>query len=67
MSLTFRLFTQVRDSGSRVPLVLSCVIKDTLVDLIKRIFQRVGSLYFACNDNDRHVFFTSDAVRNNLY
>ena len=35
-------------------------IKDKLVDLIERIFQKEGSLYIACND--RHAFFTSDAV-----
>ena len=38
------------------------LIKDKLVDLIERIFQREGSLYVACND--RNAFFTSDAVRN---
>ena len=37
-------------------------IKDKLVDLIERIFQREGSLYLACNE--RYAFFTSDAVRN---
>ena len=37
-------------------------IKDKLVDLIKRNFQREGSLYIAYND--RNAFFTSDAVRN---
>ena len=37
-------------------------IKDKLVDLIERTFQREGSLYIACND--RNAFFTSDAVRN---
>ena len=31
------------------------------MDLIERIFQREGSLYIACND--RHAFFTSDAVK----
>ena len=31
------------------------------MDLIEGIFQREGSLYIACND--RHAFFTSDAVR----
>ena len=36
--------------------------KDKLVDLIERTFQREGSLYIACNDNN--AFFTSDAVRN---
>ena len=38
------------------------LIKDKLVDLMERIFQREGSLYIACND--RNAFFTSDAVRN---
>ena len=37
------------------------LIKDKLVDLIERIFQREGSLCIACND--RNAFFTSDAVR----
>ena len=36
------------------------LIKDELVDLIERIFQREGSLYIACNE--RNAFFTSDAV-----
>ena len=38
------------------------LIKDKLVDLIERTFQREGSLYIACSD--RNAFFTSDAVRN---
>ena len=38
------------------------LIKDILVDLIERTFQRKDSLYIACND--RNAFFTSDAVRN---
>ena len=38
------------------------LIKDKLVDLIERTFQREGSLCIACND--RNAFFTSDAVRN---
>ena len=38
------------------------LIKDKLVDLIERIFQRKCSFYIACND--RHAFFTSDPVRN---
>ena len=38
------------------------LIKDKLVDLFERTFQREGSLYIACND--RNAFFTSDAVRN---
>ena len=37
------------------------LIKNKVMDLIKRIFQMEGSLYTACND--RHAFFTSDAVR----
>ena len=38
------------------------LIKDKLVDLIERTFQRGGSLYIACND--KNAFFTSNAVRN---
>ena len=38
------------------------LIKDKLVDLIERTFQKEGFLYIACND--RNAFFTSDAVRN---
>ena len=37
-------------------------IKDKLVDLIGRTFQREGSLYIACYD--KNAFFTSEAVRN---
>ena len=37
-------------------------MKNKLEDLIERIFQRENFLYIACND--RHAFFTSDAVRN---
>ena len=37
------------------------LIKEKLVDLIERIFQREGSLYIACDE--RNAFFTSDAVR----
>ena len=37
------------------------LIKDKLVDLIERTFQREGSLYIACND--MNALFTSDAVR----
>ena len=37
------------------------LIKDKLVDLIERIFQRECSLNIACND--RHSYFTSDAVK----
>ena len=42
--------------------LMNRLIKDKLVDLIERSFQREGSLYIACND--KNVFFTSDAVRN---
>ena len=38
------------------------LIKDKLVDLTERTSQREGALYISCND--KHVFFTSDAVRN---
>ena len=38
------------------------LIKDKLVDLIERTFQREDSLYIAYND--MNAFFTSDAVRN---
>ena len=41
------------------------LIKDKLVDLIERTFQRECSLYIACND--RNAFFTSDAVRNYIF
>ena len=37
------------------------LIQDKLVDLIELIFQREVLLYTACYD--RHVFFTSDAVK----
>ena len=40
--------------------VMPCPI--FLLDLIERIFQREGSPYIACND--RHAYFTYDAVRN---
>ena len=38
------------------------LIKDKLVDLIEKIFQRKNSLYIACNY--RNASFTPDAVRN---
>ena len=38
------------------------LIKDKLVDLIEKAFQRKGSLYIA--SYDRNAFFTSDTVRN---
>ena len=39
------------------------LIKNKVVDLIGRTFQREGSLCIACND--KNAFFTSDAFRNN--
>ena len=42
--------------------LLHNLIKDKLVDLTERTFQREGSLYIAYND--RNASFTSDAVRN---
>ena len=38
------------------------LMKDKLVDLIERIFQREGSHYIACNN--RNAYHTSDAIRN---
>ena len=34
------------------------LIKDKLIDLIERTFQREGSTYLACND--QNAFFTSE-------
>ena len=34
------------------------LIKEKLTELIEQTFNRVGSLYFACND--KHAFFTSE-------
>ena len=36
-------------------------IKDKLIDLIERTFQRVGSPFLACND--RNAFFTSENLK----
>ena len=38
--------------------LLHNLIKDKLIDLIERTFQREGSSYLACND--RNAFFTSE-------
>ena len=38
------------------------LIKDKLIDLIERNFQREGSPYLACND--RNAFFTSEKPKN---
>ena len=43
-------------------ILLHNLIKDKLVDFIERIFRRKGSLYIV--SNDRHAFFTSNAVKN---
>ena len=37
------------------------LIKDKLIDLIERTFQREGSPYLACND--RNAFFTSEKTK----
>ena len=41
------------------------LIKDKLIDLIERTFQREGSLYLACND--RNAFFTSEKPINIMH
>ena len=41
--------------------LLHNLIKNKVVDLTERTFQREGSLYIACND--RNAFFTSDAAK----
>ena len=41
------------------------LIKDLLIDLIERTFQREGSPYFACND--RNAFFTSENPKNIMH
>ena len=38
------------------------LIKEKLVDLVERTFEKEGLLYIA--GNDRNTFFTTDAVRN---
>ena len=38
------------------------LIRDKLIDLIERTFQREGSPYLACND--RNAFFTSEKPKN---
>ena len=40
------------------------LIKDKLIDLIDRTFQREGSPYLACND--RNAFFTSEKPKKNI-
>ena len=41
------------------------LIKDKLIDLIERTFQREGSPYLACND--RNAFFTSEKTKNIMH
>ena len=41
------------------------LIKDKLIDLIERTFQREGSPYLACND--RNAFFTSEKPKNTMH
>ena len=40
------------------------LIKDKLIDLIERSFNREGSPYLACND--RNAFFTSEKNNKNI-
>ena len=44
---------------------LVSLIKDKLIDLIERIFNRDGSPYLACND--RSAFFTSETPKNIMH
>ena len=41
------------------------LIKDKIIDLIERTFNREGSPYLACND--RNAFFTSDKPKIIIY
>ena len=41
------------------------LIKDKLIDLIERTFQKKGSPYLACND--RNAFFTSEKPKNIMH
>ena len=41
------------------------LIKDKLIDLIERTFQREGSPYLACND--RNAFSTSENLKNIMH
>ena len=55
--LTFRGFCAAKLSTLYTTLHHN-LIKEKLIDLIERTFQREGSLYLACND--RNAFFTSE-------
>ena len=46
------------DSSTLYTILPHNLIKDKLIDLIERTFQREGSPYLACND--RNAFFTSE-------
>ena len=46
------------DFSTRYTTLPHNLIKDKLIDLTERTFQREGSLYLACND--RNAFFTSE-------
>ena len=50
------------DFSSLYTTVSHNLIKDKLIDLIERTFQREGSPYLACND--RNAFFTSEKSKN---
>ena len=41
------------------------LIKDKLIDLIERTFQREGSPYLACND--RNAFFLQKSLKNTVH
>ena len=41
------------------------LIKDKLIDLIGRTFQREGFPYLACND--RNTLFTSETLKNSMH
>ena len=41
------------------------LIKDKLIDLIERTFQRTGSPYLACND--KNAFFASESLKNIMH
>ena len=41
------------------------LIRDKLIDLIERTFQREGSHYFACND--RNAFFTAENLKHIMH
>ena len=42
-----------------------CLIKDRLIDLIERTFQREGSPYLACND--RNAFLLRKNLKNVMH